>query len=432
MAAAATVHDHAKTTDGTDYNPSTKTTSRPNNTDPYSDTNHIKSHGCFVHFDIVYGSGTANDGYRCNLWFVDRRSKHIEKYLLKSLASDELLKYLRLFQRDMGGRFPDKMIGERNFKLIGGQVSAALEGINEDREEKHQSVVTGDPAGRKNQNDLPEIKWRQVMLMVHNWLTSNYLPWKFWYFALKMAAQVSNYMPIILENGQWNTLHEQKYGTKLDWRNLVPMLSIGYIRRNWDGNKQRVTSNSKSITGICVGNNPKSDGLLFYLPTTQKLVVSADYRMYPTVTYGPVFGYYYDGGIGFNLYNPSTNATRPPSYEKEEQIYFKTKEMQEYEKGKVHVNSWDNGELVTIQTHPSLDIVQVDPQYVNNINTEPHYHTTSSVVPHYSWVQPDIKVTLKLHGMPIPKQGFLIYDDDKWSFRSGRKKKAEKKLSPSQ
>ena len=92
MAAAATVHEHAKTTDGTDCNPSTKPTSRPNNTNPYFDTNHIKSNGFFSHFDIVYGSGTANDGYRYNLWFVDRRSKHIDKYLLKSLASDELLK----------------------------------------------------------------------------------------------------------------------------------------------------------------------------------------------------------------------------------------------------------------------------------------------------------------------------------------------------
>ena len=28
--------------------------------------------------------------------------------------------------------------------------------------------------------------------------------------------------------------------------------------------------------------------------------------------------------------------------------------------------------------------------------------------------------------MPIPKQGFLIYDDDKWSFRPGQKNKPEK------
>ena len=114
--------------------------------------------GDFFHFDIFYGSGTAIGGYRYALWFVYRRSKRIDQYPLKSLASDDLLKALRLFLRDMGGRYPNKIIGDHNFKLIVGQVAVALEGINEDREEKDQSVVTGATAGRKNQNDLPEIK----------------------------------------------------------------------------------------------------------------------------------------------------------------------------------------------------------------------------------------------------------------------------------
>ena len=87
--------------------------------------------------------------------------------------------------------------------------------------------------------------------------------------------------------------------------------------------------------------------------------------------------------------------------------------MQEYQKEKVLVNSWGDSEPVTIQTLPRLNIVKLEPQYVTCINHEPHNHTTSSVVPHYSWVQHDIKVTLKLHNMPSQKQGFLIYDHDK-------------------
>ena len=82
---------------------------------------------------------------------MDIHYKNIEKYPHKSLESDELLKALRLFRRDMGGRYPDKMMAGCNFKLIGGQVSEALEGINEDREVKDQSVVTGAPAGSQNQ-----------------------------------------------------------------------------------------------------------------------------------------------------------------------------------------------------------------------------------------------------------------------------------------
>ena len=111
--------------------------------------------GDIIHFDIVYGSGKASGVYRYALWFVDRRSKHIEQYPLNSLVSDELLKALRIFQRYMGGCSPDNIIGDRDFKLIGGQVDAALEVINEDIEDKDQIVVTGAPAFRKNQKVLP-------------------------------------------------------------------------------------------------------------------------------------------------------------------------------------------------------------------------------------------------------------------------------------
>ena len=148
----------------------------------------IERFGDVVYFDIVYGSGTSIDGNLYSLWFLYRHSKHINQYPLNYLASNELLKYQRIFCRYMGGRYPDKIIGDCDFKIIGGQVATSLEGIYEDREEKYHSVVTGDPAGRQNQNGLPEIKWRHVMTMFHNWLTRNYLPWKFCYFTLKMAA----------------------------------------------------------------------------------------------------------------------------------------------------------------------------------------------------------------------------------------------------
>ena len=104
--------------------------------------------GDVVHLDILYRYGTAIGGYQYTLWFVDRRSKYIEQYPLKSLESDKLIKSLRLFRRDMGDRYPDKIIGDRNFNRIGGQVAADLEGINEYREEKYQSVLTGATAVR--------------------------------------------------------------------------------------------------------------------------------------------------------------------------------------------------------------------------------------------------------------------------------------------
>ena len=70
--------------------------------------------GDLVQFDIVYGYGKSIGGYRYALWFVNRRSKYIEQYPLNYLAYDELLKALRLFQRDMGGRYPDNMTATSN------------------------------------------------------------------------------------------------------------------------------------------------------------------------------------------------------------------------------------------------------------------------------------------------------------------------------
>ena len=94
------------------------------------------------------------------------------------------------------------------------------------------------------------------------------------------------------------------------------MLSLGYIHRNRYGKKQQATADIQSIMGICVGNVPKSDGLLFYLQISKKQVGSAEYRLDLTVPSGTFFVYSYDVGIGFKLYNPSTNGTGPPSYEK--------------------------------------------------------------------------------------------------------------------
>ena len=90
-----------------------------------------------------------------------------------------------------------------------------------------------------------------------------------------MAAHVSNCMPILLENGQC-TARMIKNGTNPDWHNLVTMFYFRYIHINQDGNKKRATANSQYIKGICVGNYTKNDGLLFYLPTSKKMVGSPD------------------------------------------------------------------------------------------------------------------------------------------------------------
>eukprot|EP00957_Ditylum_brightwellii_P208397 15357231-Ditylum_brightwellii.AAC.1 len=88
--------------------------------------------GDVVHFDIVYGLGTAIGGYRYALWLVDRATRYVFEYPLKTLQEDELLKAIQLFRRDCGGRLPSRMIADRDFKLIRGKMAKFLEGINWD------------------------------------------------------------------------------------------------------------------------------------------------------------------------------------------------------------------------------------------------------------------------------------------------------------
>eukprot|EP00957_Ditylum_brightwellii_P197012 15009238-Ditylum_brightwellii.AAC.1 len=243
--------------------------------------------GEVVHLDIVYRSGTAIGGYRYALWLVDRATQFVFQYPLKSLKEEELICAIHLFCRDCGGKLPARMIADQDFKLIGGKMAEFLEETAWKEEiQREQCSVSGAPTGRQNQNDLAEIKWKHVMNMVRNWLTSNYLPKKFWYFALRAAAQVSNYMPIQADDGTWTTPCEQVYGTKPDWCNLVPIFSLAYVKRNRNAGGYRATTDSQSIKAICVGNDNKSNVLLFYLPSTQSLLLSADYSLDPTIPSG--------------------------------------------------------------------------------------------------------------------------------------------------
>ena len=54
----------------------------------------------------------------------------------------------------MSGRYPNEMIVDHEFKLTGGQFSAALEVINDDIEDKDKRIVSGASAMRKHQNNL--------------------------------------------------------------------------------------------------------------------------------------------------------------------------------------------------------------------------------------------------------------------------------------
>eukprot|EP00957_Ditylum_brightwellii_P140591 10710722-Ditylum_brightwellii.AAC.1 len=96
------------------------------NTSPIPRPKHF---GNIFHYNIVYGTGTAIGGYCYTLWLVDRKTRLILEYPLKSLQEEEILHAVKLFVRDIGGSLSRKMIADHDFKLIGGTIHDYLTGV---------------------------------------------------------------------------------------------------------------------------------------------------------------------------------------------------------------------------------------------------------------------------------------------------------------
>ena len=104
------------------------------------------------------------------------------------------------------------MVADRDFKLIGGADANYLTTPTLENNEVRTTQVMGAPDGHQNQNGLIESHWKKIMTLARSWLTSNLLPTKFWYFAIRYAIQVHNYSPIKVEN-KMTTPHEIIHNT---------------------------------------------------------------------------------------------------------------------------------------------------------------------------------------------------------------------------
>ena len=134
------------------------------------------------------------------------------------------------FIKEIGGK-SSRMIADRDQRLIGGAVAALLKTpTNPTTSERNATIVSGAPDHCQSQNGLIEKAWQTITTMSQNWL--------FWWFAIKYATQVFNYMPIKYK-GSITTPHYLAYKKKPDYRNLFPIFSVAYIKRYKDGKKKR-------------------------------------------------------------------------------------------------------------------------------------------------------------------------------------------------
>ena len=135
--------------------------------------------------DIIYGDFISKLGFRYGLLLIDRATKYIWFYGLKSLSSDNIIAALEQFQADAGG-LPTEFRCDCDQKLLGGATRRWIY--------RNKSKIIGAPAGRQSSNGLVERAWQTLRNMARAYLTEAGMPRDYWYFAIAHAARMMNMM----------------------------------------------------------------------------------------------------------------------------------------------------------------------------------------------------------------------------------------------
>ena len=168
-----------------------------------------------------------------------------------------------------------------------------------------KTVIASVPPRHQHQNGLVERNWRSILRMACSWMTTSLLPSSFWYYAVKRAIEVSNYLPVAFHNhttSSFEIVHHQKP----DIRNLFPL--------SRDGNSTTESMGNRSLRVIAVGKSEIANCLDFYHPPTKQIYTSAVYKLDPTLAAGPLFNLAYDGGLFFNVHHNDEDIHRVPTY----------------------------------------------------------------------------------------------------------------------
>lgn len=205
---------------------------------------------------------------------------------------------------------------------------------------------------------------------------------------------------------------------------------------------------SQTLRCICVGNDPKSDGLLFYSPDFKNLIGSADYTLDPVPPSGTICGIPYDGGVQFDLHCDGDHIHRPPAYQLQDTVHCLSKNLHDIVKNifiqgnnVIYLIKYMTcGELVERQEHELSDIHSVQHAPAHDVMTPPDLilsppittvsqtreshmplHEISTTTTPVSWLDDGCKVKVFLpHIMKTPKRGYLQNKNEEWTFQAGR------------
>jgi hypothetical protein len=359
--------------------------------------------GEVVHMDIVFGPEVSLGNVHFALLFTDRFSRMTYLYPLKNLTSD-IRKQMEYFFAHIGF-FPTRLITDFDTKLIGGKARDYLNSL--------LIHVNAAPSHRQDRNGLAERHWQTMTSMARNWLASAELPAKFWFFAVKRAAEVCNYFPIRLEDGTWSTPLELAHRVKPDLRFLFKMFGLAAVRRERSGNLHPNKFEAQSVPMIAVGRCPHSMGLQFYNPENGTLVSSIDYKFQLHTTSGTFFKYRYQPGTFFYRLDES-NSIFSPKFNIESSVLVHTHSppslgtiigIPSYQSPNIYTVSFRDGSI----SEYSEDLLSLAPESME---------LPPKILPH--WIKNDANATLFLESMSRPRHGVLRFQTENWYFFPGK------------
>lgn len=356
--------------------------------------------GDTVHMDIIFGANTAISGTKYSLFLVDKATRHKFIYPLQSTKQEDIITALQTFTAEIN-TIPKLLRTDFDHKLMGAKVHEYLQHQN--------TAIEAAPPHLQNQNGLCERNWRTVLRMARSWLASSLLPSKFWWHALKRATEVSNYVPIKINN-ILTTPHELAFKSKVDLRTLLPLFSVAYTSYNNGSN----SFNSNSCRAILIGRSNKTHAFEFFHPPTNKIFTSATCIPDETIPAGPTFNLTYDGGLYFNKYNMKSSNMKIPTFHPEQQVYIKHPNGSPNIKAEIVAVPLDDTNIYTVQ-YTNGDIHQINEKFISLINeNQTIYDTFPPTLP--KWIKNAAKTTIFLHSMNQPSQGRLHHNGNYWTF----------------
>jgi len=266
-----------------------------------------------VHMDIGYGDCVAVGGSKYCVLLVDRATRYTWIYGLKNLTHESLTSVLQQFRRD-AGNLPKVLLTDFDNKILSGPTEKYLL--------EHQCHVRAAPPKRQNENGLVERAWGSVTAMARSYITDMQMPRCYWYWALRHAVHVINYLPCTV-NTLTTSPHELVYGVKPDYRTLFRLFSTGYFKHEKDSDRARDgIAEAKSMSGIAIGRCRKTDGLLFYCPHTKVIYSSGDFKLDEGRNTPNTFNLQYEGGIFVGMYDSASITSQAEPFPQGTPVVF--------------------------------------------------------------------------------------------------------------